>query len=372
MKILSQINKQKQELLFSTFVAALSSAGITFLLSYWVDGKQYNLVIGLICISIVIFSCITNFISNKQTLVEAKSVFILNKEGSIPFVFENEFHNKVRDALDICMKENEAYQKRWNDSLNNYKQQMSSETNGIFDKINNSIPKDYTFILELEGKPFVPDASNLLKDAIEYEFLSWLSGILHSFYDNNDICSTFKPITREVASEYIQKNKVLDLLSRDFSDRAAFKDLKISTELLNNIHEICQISTGITYEKFKLLFPDKTILQRDDKNRLVIKNDTFEIIFSCNMDFFNANLPSGFPELIIKQKNENLNVFNVPLKLEINLSCKAMIFNFINMKYRWIDILCDSFKEHYSFDKYCQRIHFDVIKTFAYSTHKSN
>lgn len=156
------------------------------------------------------------------------------------------------------------------------------------------------------------------------------------------------------------------MISKDFCDRSVFKDINIDKNYSKHIVSICDTKTGIEYNRFELVFPDKTTIDRDDKGVLKINNKFFSISFSTNCGLFNDSLPSCYPELVLKCNSKDINIYSIPISMTIEFDAKKNIFGNNEVKYKWLDDFAEQFEGHYSLDKYLEKIGFYVTRTMVH------
>ena len=94
-------------------------------------------------------------------------------------------------------------------------------------------------------------------------------------------------------------------------------------------------------------------------------NNYFKIKFSTCNGLANGLLPSGYPELILKCDNKDINVYSIPVSLSIVFNAKRFAFGSHDSKYIWIDDLVDKFESHYSVNKYIEKIGFYTARTLV-------
>lgn len=126
------------------------------------------------------------------------------------------------------------------------------------------------------------------------------------------------------------------------------------------------IKTNISYEKFEFLLPKGTKIIRNDKGELVISHKYFKIQFKCDFDGFSTALPSEFEELMLDCHLFDIKTFLAPVSLSVTVNPIYFLFSRNYACLKWIDTICDSFNEKFSFDKYLQTIDFYSARTVWY------
>lgn len=366
MRPLSSINKIKNDFVHAIIIAAMASTCLTSLIEClnldWIYAKP-------IIIIVLFFSVLMYYflLHNKarKVVISSNAIFVVKKNGDIVRMPGYTFSLAISDILTTALNENEAFMQRWKKAFENEQEERREMID--VNEINKAIPKGYTYILSVNTEIFENDASVLLKDAIECDFLDWLSRFLDDFYGNKD---DIIKLDREKISSYLLKNKVLEMISKDFCDRSVFKDINIEKKYSKHIVSICDNKTGIEYNRFELVFPDNTTIDRDDRGVLKINNKYFSINFSINSGLFNGTLPSCYPELILKCKSKDINIYSISVSMTIEFDAKKFVFGNHEAKYKWVDDFAEQFTGHYSLDEYLEKIGFYVTRTMVHILHK--
>lgn len=362
MRPISAINKIKNDFVYAIIIAAMASTCLSLIIdSLNTKGVFYkSIVIFILIIFIVVYYL---FLHNKarKVVIPSKAIFVVKKNGDIINMPGYVFSLAINDILNTALNENEAFMQRWVKAFENEQDERRKLKN--VNEIDKAIPKGYTYILSVSAENIENDASILLKDAIECDFLDFLSRFLADFYGNKD---DIIKLDREKISSYLLKNKVLEMISKDFCDRSVFKDINIDKNYSKHIVSICDTKTGIEYNRFELVFPDKTTIDRDDKGVLKINNKYFSISFSTNCGLFNDSLPSCYPELVLKCNSKDINIYSIPISMTIEFDAKKNILGNHEAKYKWLDDFAEQFEGHYSLDKYLEKIGFYVTRTMVH------
>lgn len=367
--MIKQINIRKREFLFGIIVAAISSAGIANFVEYLINKETHYLYSACILITIVVIACLISLFRLRIARISSKSIVAIKRDGTFPHVFEYQSLANIYHYLDSCIKENEAYKKNWMESFSNFKHELDEDSKKIVERIDQAIPSGYSFLANIDVEPVIPDAVSFIRDAVECEFLDWLSRITLSYY-NDEEKKTIPHLDRSDIADYLLQNKVLDLLSRSITDRANFVKINIKKEDLKYIYSVTDNTTGISYERFELLFPIDTRIKRVTEDTLSIKNGLYEIRFKTEMNTGREQLPSGYSELIFKETTSNVDVFAMPLSIEIKLSPLHFVTGLHQKKYNWLNQVSSAFEEHFSFESHLNRIGFDQAKTVMYMLRK--
>lgn len=368
MKPFVNISETKERIHFGVYFAAILAIFISCFI--WILGDLFDsllitAIVGACCLVLIIVYCIITYWSKRTVDLKADAVFFLNKK-LIPFEVQYySFSADFSNALNSVFQENEAFFTLWKDSFVTTKDQEVISVNNK----NISSTKDGYIFLAKGWRPKEQKSDTHFKeyviDATEYVFLYWLSSKLNAYY--SDDVQKIACINRDSISEYILKNKIVELLSRDFSERVPFLKIKDSDKKISEeIYAIHCIKTNISYEKFELLLPKGTKIKRNDLGELVISHKYFKIQFKCDFDGFSTVLPSEFEELMLGCHLFDIKTFLAPVSLRVTVNPIYFLFSRNYNCLKWIDTICDSFKEKFSFDKYLQTIDFYSARTVWY------
>lgn len=142
------------------------------------------------------------------------------------------------------------------------------------------LKKNYKFTDNYD--PDILNFHNLAASCAEFLFLDKLSLHLNSYFVDNDIDSSLiVRIPRNELSSDVLKNRILELITRSYEERAAFCDREIGEN-----SKLCYAlgKDGEVYNSVELELPKNTKITRSKNNDLIIENNIFEIIFKvkCN------------------------------------------------------------------------------------------
>lgn len=346
-------------------MASLASIGLSLLVGCIISFDVNTLIVGCVCVFLVVLWCISIFLFYRRSSICVESAIVLTKDGEFVNVFANQFLTDLCHTTSSCFKENIAFAKRWKKAFDDNQIFIKEKINNTIANIDRQIPNDYTYLLHIDINPQNNEMKDFIIDIVEYEFLNFLSRITTTYYDKHDDIK-LQSISRDKIAPYLQKNKILDLLSKDFRDRANFTDVDINKKDFEYVFSITNKNTGITYERFEMGFPKKTTINRDEKGTLVVKSSFFTLRFKCDFYSSNYNLPFGFAELILRKSPRDVIAYHIPMKLTIKLKLWQIIaYDFVS-KYQWIGSLLTEFSKFFSFDSYLKQISFDQIRTQSY------
>lgn len=290
MRPVSKLTKIKTNFVYTIIIASLASGVISMISECPLTGlesKNLCLLITLLCFIFISYCYLYH--SERRVEISANSLFLFSNNGDViripDYLINQKICNRLQGAL-VNNKEKNKY------------------TYGILVDNENRGKKDDEY-----------DTSSFLKDAIECDFLNWLS------------CIHLGCRNKEYINRFIQR----DVLS---SQSIVLSDLKIDRDKINN---------------------------------LVLKNSYYTINLSADCSLTEDSLPSEYSELILNRKGEELIVYNVHVTLSIIFNVQKFAFSYNSSKIKWIDDMVEKFEEHNSFDKYLDKIGYYKIKTIVHA-----
>ncbi len=332
MKPLSDVKKQKQNLIKNFLLVALLSTGISLVANY-VTGETKKcliLFIGLICISLVSLFYFIDYLGQSSSEMEIKTAIIIDKEKKpIPinrFSFSEDFTNIVHSVL----SENKAYESLWQDS---------------FMRTNNHLFKDNGFVNEF----------------FEYLYVNWISLQLNSYFSIYDKDAT-EIVGREQIPNVLIKNRVIELITKPYNEREKFQ--KTSKTKNTDDGEIVYLygENEVVYNKLAIELPRKSKVFREG-NALVIKNRNFIIGFESSFEGYTAVLPRYFERFYMSRSNDDTDSYLVRMKLSVKLK-PFFLFSVRDWKYLgWLDQLESEFVKYFSFDSFITKVGFEQAAT---------
>lgn len=332
MKPLSDVKKQKQNLIKIFLLVALLSTGISLVANYITGDtkKGLILIIGLICISLVAFFYFIDYLGQSSNEMEIESAILIDKDKKpIPidrFRFSEDFTNIVHSVL----SENKAYESLWQNS---------------FTRTDNHLFKDNGFVNEF----------------LEYLYVNWISLQLNSYFSKHDKDAT-EIVGREQIPYVLIKNRVIELITKPYYEREKFQ--KTSKTKKPDDGEIVYLygENKVVYNKLAIELPRKSKVFREG-NALFIKNRNFIIGFESSFEGYTAVLPRYFERFYMNRSMDDTDSFLVRMKLSIKLK-PFFLFSVRDWKYLgWLDQLESEFIKYFSFDSFIEKVGFEQATT---------
>lgn len=254
------LNNIRSEFFSGIIIASLASAGFSTLIEGLDTEWHYTkpIIVIIIFCFVFMFYCYI-YTKARRVDISTTAIFVVKKNGDLINMPDYIFSRSICNILTTVLREDKAFMKQWITVFE--EEQEKRRKMEIDDEIDKYIPKDYTYALKTNNALKAIDAPSLLKDSIECDFLKWLSPFLFDSYSNK---VNIIKINQDKISSYLLKNKVLELISKDFSDRPAFNGLNIDTKYIQHIFSLCDTRTNIEYNRSELKSPDETTIEREE------------------------------------------------------------------------------------------------------------
>lgn len=348
MKPLHILKEKKQDLYKNLLLVVLLSTGVSLCVNFICDCYSSDKIIlwlGILCVLLVVVAYVVSFYKSKTFTLKADSLFITNPEGKLVSIDRYAISREMEICLKSVFSENKTYESLWTGAF--AQQKLITEDGKVH--INKSVndAKVITFAGEL----------------IEYIFIQWLSMQQMDYFSNSDE-SEFETLDREKVADYLLKNRVLEMISKPYSEREKFAIDMPNKEDDNNGGAVCYMRyyKGTLYSRFELRLPKHSSLKKV-KDTLIIKNRNYTIKFKHNFMGYNTSLPRQFEKLYLKLNNSENRVNGFQPELVIKLNPFFFLFR-ENWKYmNWIDVLGEKFITHFSFKEFLSNIGYETALT---------
>ncbi|MBR2096082.1 MAG: hypothetical protein IJ908_10850 [Fibrobacter sp.] len=344
--LLSSLFKEKKNLIKLLFSAVILAFGINLFANYiysiFHNNPNIILLLSISTILSIILYITYLFFKKSKRIISIDSVIIIEKSTKdIVSVPRYRFSEDLAKNLKSALVENEAFHDYW------YNELFSNEKEyGLFNKSNNAV--------------------QLLDEAIEYTILNELSIASSSYFEGHfeEKNKYIRTYTRDDVSEYLLKNRILNLLSTPFSDRPMFNKQKSKSS--HSTGEIITIMgpNGIQYNKFHLTLPQNSKIKRPEYGVLEISNNAIELKIKIKNEGFSTSTPRSFEEYYLGYKRFT----DVDTKMvNITVFYKVKFFTMFSNKKKeyneWGDYFLSSLVNHFSFEDFIKNIHWEECLT---------
>ena len=340
-----QLLQKRREILLIIATAVLLTLGISLVSTYLsvMLNHNHSLYLGIAFLLIGAIILTVLFLGGSSHIVRLNGAILYNEKDKkirpvkiIGYRFNDDFCR----YLHALLHENEAY---WTPFSK--KGQDIAHTNR-FD------PNDLNHY-------------TIINSTIEYTVLYKLIYHLEGYFRENEIDSnSIVEITRNELDPSVLKNRVIDQLTKDMAERAAFGQDR-DPETLRGVVVHSTTRDGAIFDKLEIELPQNSKITRNSNGYLVIKNPIFELTIIPKYAGLGTSLPF---ELIRPEEGDSLSPFAFSLKLHIRISNRAFLTDESMEIYSWLDSLVDTLQNYISIDKLQERLDVNLAELINSTT----
>ncbi len=213
------------------------------------------------------------------------------------------------------------------------------------------------------------EAVRLLTEAIEYFILRILSSHLEAYFSNKAFKKGNLTIYgRMDIPSVLLSNTFLELFSRSMTQRPAFID---RGDLDNDKTVYAQARNGAFFEKFDLILPKGSVVNRPAKNRIAIETKKLKILFAVQCNNVITLLPRNFEEYYLHLLNGLVHTENgsqvlykpieIQVDIQITIKLRAMLSTNGWEYYRWVDSFLERIENEISREAFFDRIQWESV-----------
>lgn len=324
MKPLSIIKTQKNSLLKNLVFVVLLSSGVSLIVNT-LTNDSFNLagfITGIVFVLGVSVYYFVEFFHYSSCEVCLDSIMAIDEQNKVIPINRFGFSEDLYHVVSSVCTENQAYEVLWNEAFG----------------INNT-----------KGKEFIVEF-------LEYLFIKQLSLNLNTYFSSFNKRS-IEIIEREQIPDVLIQNRVLEMISKSYKEREKFINTTVPNANKGTVVSI-RGHNGVFYDRLQIMLPRKTRLSIEG-NTVVIKNRNFIIRFEAAFDGFMSTIPRYFAHLYMNRSWENTRIFQVKLKMSIELK-PLFLLSFRDWQYLgWLDQLENRVQEYFSFDAFLKRVGFE-------------
>jgi hypothetical protein len=368
--LIASLYSDKNNLVKFLFSAVILSFGINLLANFFcIKLANHSTIILIIAISIIILVSLyimVLFFTKSHKSIDITSVVIINKKTKeLETIPRYEFSEKLVRNLKSVFLENEALKDYWYNEIHPKKYEKKdlptkNENTGVgyFSIVKVNVPDETNFIT-------INNAEKILNETIEYTILEKLSLTLSTFFNNfSEEDKYIKTYAREDISQYLLKNRVLNLLSTPFSDRPIFTKSGVKHDPEKGELVSLYGSDGSQYNKFTLILPKNSVIKRPEDGILEISNNSINLKITIRNKGFGTTLPHGFQENYLGFRDVDELVIR---QIDVNLSYNVKLFSMFGNKkknyHSWVDYFSNTLMDFCSFEKFVDFIHWEECLT---------
>ncbi|MDH2299749.1 hypothetical protein [Cobetia sp. 29-18-1] len=205
-----------------------------------------------------------------------------------------------------------------------------------------------------ERNVLYPSSSNfIVEQAIEYFAIERLSLTLSShFNDHRFSQSELQAFNRTDVPNILLGNIYLEMFSKSMSERESFMNKAPGQLSLKRNNEIvyCYGKNNTIYDRFELVLPKKSKVERCGDNNLVVKTPRFEMRIKSVFSGVNTTLPDRFPELYMNENILSIDAYKIELEIDIKFKMFALLTRKGWVYYDWLDSYLSQIEDGFSFE----------------------
>ena len=159
------------------------------------------------------------------------------------------------------------------------------------------------------------------------------------------------------------QNRIINLLSAPFEDRAIFAKAGMTTKPPEG--EIVSIygTDGSNYSRFHLSLPQGSVVSRPSDGILTVENSRIFMRIEINYDGFGTVLPMGFEHNYLGLERGSLGISNLRIKLNYKIKPLSLLYRSSWNYHSWIDSFVERLIEFGSFSDFVNRINWETNLT---------
>lgn len=366
------LNKKSDliKLILGAFILALGSSLLAnYLTDLFSNNKTYILILSISLVFVAIIYFVYSLLKDTKNSIIIESIIAIDPKEKIVYPIPRfEFSENLNHTLKAAFLENEALKKYWEDDF------QSNKINDQDDKnINDSDEKKesdvkYFSIIRMQKEDGINKQEKkseiVLEEAIEHVILELLSAHLSVFFNNySNEDQLITELTRKDIPEILLKNRVMNLLSTPFEDRAIFVKAGMTNQ--PNDGEVVSIlgSDGSKFERFDLILPTGSKVSRPKRCEIEIDNKRINFKIEIINEGFNSSLPKGFEANYLGVTDRDLRIRKIDIVLTYNIKNLYLLSSSKWNYHDWIDSFAERLEEFASIDKFVKTINWDTNLT---------
>lgn len=344
-----QIREKKRDVLLILATAVLLALAINSATSYLAVVNQNRpfdlLVFGA--------TCLLGGILLLRRAVFGHNEHVVRLDGAVAFKMKGEMVDRIRiigysfnddfcEYLGGFIRENKAYAK-------------------LFIKADPGIVSMETF------SPDNLNRKTIINSVLEFLVLNELQLHLGSYFVENEIDrDRIVALSREHLGAGVLKNRVIDLITKDMKERAAFveeSDSEVGGAIVrsgaDSVGVVYSSSRGgAVYERLEIELPPKSTIFRNSNGFLVIANPLFELTIMPKFEGFNTTVSS----VLAPSVSGHWAPLQAQIKLHVRIK-RAAFFSGEDLEmYEWLDSFVERMHDYVSIERLERRLDPDLIK----------
>lgn len=372
--------KEFIKLILAACVLAMGTSLIAnFITDYFKSNLLLILMIGILLILIVAIYFVYTIISEANNEIEINTLVAIDSKNKRVFpVLRYKFSEKLASTLKAVFLENEALKKQWEDDFKNNEEenkQSNNEDTSKDDEDENKKVKYYSIVRIIgdEPKKEKGKSDKILAEAVEFLILEELSLHLSTYFNNyNHQDKLIKEYTRSDFPKILLQNRIINLLSAPFEDRAIFTKAGMINKPSEG--EIISIygNDGSHYSRFDLSLPTGSVVTRSNDGILTVENNRILLQIKINYGGFGSVLPAGFEQNYLGVKHRDLDIKKLEIKLKYEIKPLSLLYSSRWNYHSWVDSFVERLIEFGSFSDFVDKMNWETNLTSIITLNQRN
>jgi len=362
--------EKKRDLLSLIAVAALIGFGISTLASTLVEevGDPWTPIVASTVLIVVGFILIIREIASSLSFsddIEAL-IFVSRKDGQLLAPKRYKFSEELLRTLDAVKAENIAIYNDW-ETAPILGQGAGKKVDPI------EAPRgrpDYVAVTRVTAprNEQRPVSANLLEEAAFFVLLEELSTHLSVHFNETQNSPQVKMINREDISDFLLKNRVLNLLSTPIEQRSIFLNAfpDPAGRPQGEIYTLFG-SNGSVYKRFDLVLPAESVIRETAANGVKIDNSRFSLCLSVHYTGTSGVITPEFAKNYMDRDWRDISPRHILIKIHGKIKLLSLLRSHGWEYYRWLDSFRERIGGVFAFKSFLDHIHWDIIEPLLHS-----
>ncbi|KOY87900.1 hypothetical protein AD998_18725 [bacterium 336/3] len=359
------------KLLLAACILAMGTSLIAnFLTEYFKAKMIVSLILGGILIIVVVVYFIYTIISEAEKEIEIEGLIAIEKKSkNVCPILRYEFSENLADTMSAVFLENEALKQYWEEDFKNKKTNDEKK-----EKVNNNSESNeqkkedtgyYAIIRVIDDKSSKEKkkADKILEETVEYLIIEQLSMHLSTYFNNYGQDKFIKEYTRTDFPEILLQNRIVNLLSTPFEDRAIFVKAGMTKNPPEG--EIISIygNDGSRFTRFDLVLPKGSTIKRPSDGILTVENNRIFLQIEIKYGGFASALPKGFEQNYLGLDIRDLDTRKLDITLRYKIKPLALFYRSKWNYHNWVDSFAERLIEYLSFGTFVHNVNWEANLT---------
>jgi hypothetical protein len=372
---------KRTDLIKLILAACILALGISLIANYLTDllvkdSPFIILFFGLIFVLLVVIFFIYSIIIEADKKIEIKGIVAFeNKTNKIHPIVRYEFSEKLVDTLNAVFLENEALKRYWNEEFikNESEKEKKEKQKQIkaSEKENPELAKKSDIgyfsivrITEEISKKEKTKSDKILEEVVEYLIIEQLSTHLSTYFnDYSEQDKILKEYTRHDFPEILLQNRIVNLLSTPFEDRAIFVKAGMTENPPEGEVVAIYGDDGSRFSRFDLTLPKGSIVKRASNGILTVENNRIFLQIEIIYEKFGTTLPKGFEQNYLGLDHNDLRIRKIDINLRYKVKPIAFFYRSKWNYHNWVDSFAERMIDYFSFDSFVDYINWETNLT---------